>query len=103
MNDRVRLSDSTPPRRPRPLQTPMALHLHSKCAKAGRRGHPAVRPIQKRPRRLLMAKLTRPNIDKQKVKSFLSQPIRIGFLSVPLWAAGAYFLAKRLRARRRYA
>ena len=50
-----------------------------------------------------MVKLTRPNIDKQKVKSFLSQPIRIGFLSVPLWAAGAYFLAKRLRARRRYA
>jgi hypothetical protein len=50
-----------------------------------------------------MVKLTRPNIDKAKVKSFLSQPIRIGFLSVPLWAAGAYFLARRLRARRRYA
>lgn len=50
-----------------------------------------------------MGKLTRPNIDKAKVKSFLSQPIRIGFLSVPLWAAGVYFLARRLRARRRYA
>lgn len=46
-----------------------------------------------------MVKLTRPNIDKQKVKAFLSQPIRVGFLSVPLWVAGAYFLVRRLRAR----
>jgi hypothetical protein len=44
-----------------------------------------------------------PNIDKTKVKTFLSQPIRIGFMSVPLWLAGAYFLARRLRSRRRYA
>jgi hypothetical protein len=50
-----------------------------------------------------MAKLRKPNIDKAKVKSFLSQPIRVGFLSVPLWMAGAFFLAQRLRARRRYA
>ncbi|HKH47935.1 MAG TPA: hypothetical protein VKM72_25030 [Thermoanaerobaculia bacterium] len=50
-----------------------------------------------------MPKISRPKIDKAKVKSFLSQPIRIGFLSVPLWMAGAYFLARRLRARRRYA
>lgn len=50
-----------------------------------------------------MAKLTRPRIDQAKVKSILSQPVRIGFLSVPLWVAGAYFVARRLRARRRYA
>jgi len=50
-----------------------------------------------------MAKLTRPRLDKAKVTSFLRQPIRIGFLSVPLWAAGVYFLARRMRARRRYA
>jgi hypothetical protein len=50
-----------------------------------------------------MAKLTRPRIDKAKVKSLLNQPVRIGFLSVPLWVAGAYFVARRLRARRRYA
>ena len=48
-----------------------------------------------------MAKLTRPKIDKAKVKTFLRQPIRVGFLSVPLWAAGVYFLARHLRARRR--
>jgi hypothetical protein len=45
----------------------------------------------------------KPNIDKAKVKSFLSQPVRIGLFSVPLWVAGAYFVARRLRARRRYA
>lgn len=50
-----------------------------------------------------MAKLNMPNIDKTKVKSFLNQRVRLGFLSVPLWAAGAYFLMRRLRARRRYA
>ena len=50
-----------------------------------------------------MAKLTRPHIDKTKVKTFLRQPIRIGFLSVPLWAAGVYFLVRHLRSRRRYA
>lgn len=50
-----------------------------------------------------MAKIHTPNIDKAKVKSFLSQPIRIGFMSVPLWLAGAYFVARRLRSRRRYA
>jgi hypothetical protein len=50
-----------------------------------------------------MAKLAKPKIDKAKVKSFLNQRIRIGFLTVPLWAAGVYFLARRLRARRRYA
>jgi hypothetical protein len=50
-----------------------------------------------------MAKISRPRIDKTQVKSFLSQPIRIGFLSVPLWLAGAYFLARRLRARKNYA
>lgn len=49
-----------------------------------------------------MAKLTS-KINKTKVKSFLNQRVRLGFLSVPLWAAGAYFLVRRLRARRRYA
>jgi len=42
-------------------------------------------------------------VDKTKVKSFLNQPIRVGFLSVPLWMAGAFFVVQRLRARRRYA
>jgi hypothetical protein len=46
-------------------------------------------------------------MDKMKlkgnVKSLLSQRVRLGFLSVPLWAAGVYFVAKRLRSRRRYA
>ncbi len=42
-------------------------------------------------------------VDKEKVKSFLNQPIRVGFLSVPLWLAGAFFVAQRLRARRRFA
>jgi len=49
-----------------------------------------------------LSKLTN-KIDKAKVKSFLNQPVRLGFLSVPLWVAGAYFVARRLRARRRYA
>lgn len=40
---------------------------------------------------------------KGNVKSLLNQRVRLGFLSVPLWAAGVYFVAKRLRARRRYA
>ena len=49
-----------------------------------------------------LSKLTN-KIDKTKVKSFLNQRVRLGFLSVPLWVAGAYFVARRLRARRRYA
>lgn len=40
---------------------------------------------------------------KGNVKSLLNQRVRLGFLSVPLWVAGAYFVAKRLRSRRRYA
>jgi hypothetical protein len=35
-----------------------------------------------------------------KTKKLLSRPIRIGFLSVPLWVAGAVFLAKKLNDRR---
>lgn len=52
-----------------------------------------------------MARLPKPNtkLNKDNVKSFLRQPVRIGFLSVPLWAAGAYFILRRMRARRRYA
>ena len=52
-----------------------------------------------------MAKLRKlaSKVDKAKVKSFLNQPVRLGFLSVPLWVAGAYFVARRLRSRRRLA
>lgn len=39
---------------------------------------------------------------KSGAKSLLNQRVRIGFLSVPLWAAGAWFLARKLRDRRRY-
>src|SRR6185436_1645870 len=49
-----------------------------------------------------LSKITR-KIDKTKVKSFLNQRVRLGFLSVPLWMAGAYLVARRLRARRHYA
>ena len=34
-------------------------------------------------------------------KSVLNQPVRIGLFSVPLWVAGAVYLARRLRDRRR--
>jgi hypothetical protein len=44
-----------------------------------------------------MAKLTR------NVKSLMNRPVRMGFLTVPLWVVGAVYLAKKLRDRRRYA
>lgn len=37
---------------------------------------------------------------KRNVKGILSQRVRLGFLSVPLWVAGAVFLARTLRNRR---
>jgi hypothetical protein len=52
-----------------------------------------------------MAKLPNLNtkLNKENVKTFLTRPVRIGFLSVPLWLAGAYFIMRRMRSRRRYA
>lgn len=35
-------------------------------------------------------------------KSVLNQRVRIGLFSVPLWVAGAVYLARRLRDRRRH-
>jgi hypothetical protein len=43
------------------------------------------------------AKLTR------NVKGLLNRPVRMGFMTVPLWVVGAVFLYRRLRDRRRYA
>ena len=40
---------------------------------------------------------------KRGMKSMLNQRVRIGFLSVPLWAAGVWFVARKLRDRRRVA
>lgn len=40
-------------------------------------------------------------LSKTKVKGFLTQPVRMGFMTVPLWVLGAVFLFKRLKARRR--
>lgn len=43
-------------------------------------------------------------LSKAKVKGLLNQPVRMGFMTVPLWVLGAVFLFKRLRSRRhRYA
>lgn len=43
-------------------------------------------------------------LSKTKVKGFLTQPVRMGFMTVPLWVLGAVFLFRRLKARRhRYA
>lgn len=44
-----------------------------------------------------MAKLTR------NVKGLMNHPVRMGFLTVPLWVVGAFYLVKKLRDRRRYA
>src|SRR5215204_2461286 len=110
MNGRVRLLDSTALVAPRLPSNGTAL-APSKCSESRPERTPGRQNERKiqlwspgfwgTVRRQFMAKLARPQIDKAKVKSFLSQPIRIGFMSVPLWAAGAYFLARRLRARRR--
>lgn len=40
---------------------------------------------------------------KGNVKSLLSQRVRMGFLTVPLWVVGAVWVARKLRDRRRYA
>ena len=37
----------------------------------------------------------------RKTKKLLNSRVRIGFLSLPLWVAGAVFLAKKLNDRRR--
>lgn len=52
-----------------------------------------------------MAKLPnlKTRLNKDNVKSFMRQPVRIGFMSVPLWLAGAWFIMRRVRSRRRYA
>lgn len=44
-----------------------------------------------------MAKLTR------NAKGLLKRPVRLGFLTVPLWVVGAIYLFQKLRDRRRYA
>jgi hypothetical protein len=38
---------------------------------------------------------------KKNVKGILNQRVRVGFWSVPLWVAGAMFVAKTIRGRRR--
>jgi hypothetical protein len=38
---------------------------------------------------------------KRNVKGLLNQPVRIGFMTVPLWVLGAVFLGRKLMARRR--
>ena len=40
---------------------------------------------------------------KSGVKGLLTQRVRMGLFTVPLWVVGAVFLARRLRDRRRYA
>jgi len=40
---------------------------------------------------------------KKNVKGVLSQRVRMGFFTVPLWVVGAVFLARWVRDRRRYA
>ena len=43
-------------------------------------------------------------LSKTKVKGLLNQPVRMGFMTVPLWVVGAVFLYKQIKARRhRYA
>ena len=43
-------------------------------------------------------------LSKAKVKGLLNQPVRMGFMTVPLWVVGAVFLFRHLKARRqRYA
>jgi hypothetical protein len=38
---------------------------------------------------------------KSGVKGVLNQRVRVGLFTVPLWAVGAMFLARKLRGRRR--
>jgi hypothetical protein len=38
---------------------------------------------------------------KKNVKGILNQRVRVGFWSVPLWVAGAMFVARTIRNRRR--
>lgn len=45
-----------------------------------------------------MAKM---KLNKNHVKGLLNQRVRVGFLTVPLWVAGAVYAAKLLRDRRR--
>ncbi|MEA2599976.1 MAG: hypothetical protein QOF89_968 [Acidobacteriota bacterium] len=40
---------------------------------------------------------------KRNVKGLLTQRVRFGLFTVPLWVVGAVFLARRMRDRRRYA
>lgn len=40
---------------------------------------------------------------KKNVKGVLSQRVRVGLFTVPLWVVGAVFLARWVRDRRRYA
>lgn len=37
----------------------------------------------------------------RKTKKVLNSQVRVGFLTVPLWVAGALFVAKKLRDRKR--
>jgi hypothetical protein len=68
-------------------------------------GRGLIRPLKSKPDRPLaealqedaMAKLTR------NVKGLMNRPVRMGFMTVPLWVVGAVYLFKKLRDRRRYA
>jgi hypothetical protein len=40
---------------------------------------------------------------KKNVKGLLTQRVRLGLFTVPLWVVGAVFLARRVRDRRRLA
>jgi hypothetical protein len=50
-------------------------------------------------RRFSMAKMKKVT---RGAKSLLNQRVRVGLFSVPLWVAGAVYLARRLRDRRRH-
>ena len=54
------------------------------------------RPVAPAARRKMMSL-------KKNVKGLLTQRVRLGLFTVPLWVVGAVFLARRIRDRRRYA
>ena len=73
----------------------MAPLLHSQmCYEAG-----AGEPVPADNGGFTMAKMAK---MKRGAKSLLNQRVRIGLFSVPLWVAGAVYLARRLRDRRRH-
>ncbi len=38
---------------------------------------------------------------KENVKGVLNQRVRLGFVSLPLWAVGAYFVVRQMRNRKK--